>query len=270
MYVGIDIGASKTLIASFSDSLELIDSFRIETSHDPEELVSLIAAQLARAVSLDSVKAIGLAVPGRIDDDGLVTNTTTLDWQEVPLQRMLAEHVSVPIYIENDAVLGGLGEARFGHGQGCANMLYITISTGVGTGIIVNGRIPDNIKGSEGGHMLLNHDGRDTTVESLVSGTAFKQRFGRYGFETDDQKTWDIYGQDLAKVVYDMSALLEPDCVIIGGGMAVHYDRFSSSLNNGLAQLRDEVFRLPVVKPAKNPEMAVVYGCVVMTKESAV
>ncbi|MEX0748407.1 MAG: ROK family protein [Candidatus Saccharimonadales bacterium] len=267
MYIGVDIGASKTLVASFSAPESMLESEKFKTPTEPGQLITSVFETIAKLAGGTAVNGLGIAVPGYYHD-GLFTNTTTLNWQSVPLHDMVKSHCSYPFKIANDAVLGGLAEARIGHGQDCINLLYITISTGVGTSIIIDGQIPEFIPGSEGGHMIANRGEKPQTWEELISGTAFKRRFGKFGYEVSDPAIWDTYASDLASCIYNMAALIEPNRVVLSGGMAVHFDRFQAALNTHLAALHDGVFPLPEVKVAKYPELAPVYGCAIIAGEA--
>ncbi|HZS77435.1 MAG TPA: ROK family protein [Ktedonobacteraceae bacterium] len=143
----------------------------------------LIDKALAEAhVRLDSLAGIGVATPGPLDyRTGIVYNPPNLPgWIGVPLRDLFQQHYSLPIHVENDANAAGLGEYMFGAGQGSKDMIYLTVSTGIGGGIILNGKILEGVNGTaaEIGHMSIDWHGPRCNcgsygcLEYLASGTA--------------------------------------------------------------------------------------------------
>ena len=268
MYLGIDIGGSKTLVASFEVIGEIVKSQSFPTPNDPDSLINNIASTARDLLDGENLERVGVAVPGRIHD-GLFTNTTTLGWIDVPLIENLRKELGTEVIAENDATLGGLAEARIGNGKNCTHLLYITISTGVGTGIIVNGSIPETMHNSEGGLMRLDSSNLKDTIQSRLSGQAFKERYGKPAYKVDDPAIWDEYARDLALAIYDMCALIEPDCVVLGGGMSNHYDKFSEKLNEHLNGIAEAQIPLPALRQARFPEFSVIHGCAILAIEGA-
>ena len=266
MYIGIDIGGTKTLIASFYEQGKINASEKIATPEEPEELVGKINDAVIRLAGENKVTRIGLAAPGSFKD-GLFTNTTTLGWRNIPLTEMIHHKLNIEILAQNDAVLGGLSEARIGNGKNCTNLLYITISTGVGTGIITNGTVTKSTPNSEGGLMLVGKSNKPHTVQDSISGRAFRSRFGAQGYEIDDPEIWDKYASDLALALFDMSALIEPDKIVIGGGMSLHFAKFEESLHRHLARIDNPQIHMPQIVQAKFPELAVIHGCAILAIE---
>jgi predicted NBD/HSP70 family sugar kinase len=163
------------------------------------------------------------------------------------------------VAIENDANLAGLSEAMLHKDYKC--ILYVTISTGIGTGIIVNQQIDPEFADSEGGHIVLEHHGKLSTWESFASGQAIVKRFGKMARDITDQKTWTIITHDIAIGLYDLIAFIEPDAVVLGGSVPTQFERFHHLLDKELAQLQTPLTPIPPIFQAKRPAEAVVYGC---------
>jgi len=143
-----------------------------------ERLIQEVAAD----VGLDAVAAVGVAAPGPLDPwTGVIRFAPNLPgWHDVPLRDILHQRLGVPVYLGNDANLAALGEMRFGAGQGFTHLIYITISTGIGGGIIVDGRLLLGQQGfaAEVGHHAVEAEGPTCycgnvgCLEALASGTA--------------------------------------------------------------------------------------------------
>ncbi len=129
---------------------------------------------------VDKVGAIGIASPGPLDPHtGTILDTPNIpEWDNFPLTAKLSEHFGVPAYLDNDANMAGLAEWKYGAGRGHQNLVYLTISTGVGGGVISNGRLLQGFRGmgAELGHMIIDPDGplcgcgQRGHVESFSSG----------------------------------------------------------------------------------------------------
>jgi glucokinase len=144
-------------------------------------------AALGKAgVKRERLAGLGIASPGAVDvARGIVPNAPQLPgWQDVPLARLLGERFGLPTLLENDASAAALGEHRFGAGRGSRYMLYITVSTGVGGGIIIDGELYRGKSGAAGelGHVIIDMNGpacgcgAHGCLESLASGTAIAKR----------------------------------------------------------------------------------------------
>src|SRR3990167_1735298 len=181
MYLAIDVGATKTLIAVFSAEGKLVEERKIKTKADYKGFL----ADLAAILQQDYFKkytfgAVCCAFPGRIDRQrGVVKSFGNLAWKNVPVQADISKIVSGPakVYIENDANLAGLYEAYLTHKK-YRKVLYITLSTGIGGGVITDGKIDPTFADSEIGHMLFEHDGKLQRWEEFASGRALRQKYG--------------------------------------------------------------------------------------------
>ncbi|MEX0919809.1 MAG: ROK family protein [Candidatus Saccharimonadales bacterium] len=266
MYLGIDIGGTKTLIASFDSNDKMIETRQFPTIKDPEELIKKISQTASGLSNHKDVKAIGVAAAGYVSN-GLVTNKSTLLWDKVPIQSMLENELKKPILIGNDASLGALYEARVGAGINYSKVLYISLGTGVGSGMVIDGDISESFSNSEAGHIIINRDSSNYhNMESLVSGPAFEKRFNAPANMTTDSDIWDEYSEDLAIGVFNVINTTIPDIVIIGGGMANHYDLFEKPLRKYIDILDTKLFTLPEIRRANEPDMAVVYGCAIIAQ----
>ncbi|WP_071392962.1 ROK family glucokinase [Bacillus tuaregi] len=160
--VGVDLGGTTIKMAFISQAGEILHSWEIPT--DRREKGKDIPLSIARSIDqkLDELKkskiqiaGIGIGAPGPVNEDGSLEVAINLGWRNFPLQEILERETSLPVTVENDANVAALGEMWKGAGHGAKNMLCVTLGTGVGGGIIVNGEIVHGANGAGGeiGHV---------------------------------------------------------------------------------------------------------------------
>ncbi len=218
------------------------------------------------SLSTKDFKAGCVAAPGTINrQSGVALDFGNLPWHDVPLKTDLQKLLNCPIVVENDANLAGLSEARLISEYDC--VLYVTISTGIGTGIITKGQIDPEMADSEGGHIVLEHNNRLQTWESFASGKAIVRRYGKRAGEITSRITWKAISRDLALGLYDLIAFIQPDVVVLGGGVSTHLERFKHLLNAELRRFETPLTPIPPILQAQRPEEAVIYGCFELAKD---
>jgi len=264
MYLGIDIGGTKTLVACLDKKGMIVDSYKFPTPPKYPDFLKELAATVANMPTKDLVAA-GVAVPGKVDrKHGVAIAFGNIGWQNVPIERDIRRMLKCPVVIENDANLAGLSEAMLIKQYDC--VLYVTISTGIGTGIITHQVIDPDFMESEGGQILLEHKGKLQTWEDFASGSAIVRRFGKKAGEINDQKTWRIIAQDIAIGLYDLVTFIQPDVVVLGGGVLEHYEKLEAPLQQALQHLATPLTPIPPIRRAARPDEAVVYGCYDLAK----
>jgi glucokinase len=180
--IAVDLGGTHIRAASFTlDSTTPISHHRTR-SHAAEPGVYDRLVEAIQTVWQEDVSAIGIASPGPLDPyTGTILATPNIpEWRNFPLAPNLSNRFGAPVYLDNDASLAGLGEWTFGAGRGHHDMVYLTISTGVGGGVISSDRLLQGFHGlgAELGHMVIDPDGppcgcgRNGHVESFCSGPA--------------------------------------------------------------------------------------------------
>lgn len=188
--LGIDIGGTKLAVGVSTAQGRLLSSERIPTNsgEGPQRMIARLAEVCLRVIDQSGVKvdAAGVGCVGPLDQKtGYVINPVNLHgWKEVPLVDILKNDLKMPVFLDNDANAAALGEHRFGAGRGVANMVYLTISTGIGGGIIINHQLYQGENGNAGelGHMSVNFAGRPCgcgnlgCIEQYASGTAIAAR----------------------------------------------------------------------------------------------
>ncbi|HYW24230.1 MAG TPA: ROK family protein, partial [Terriglobales bacterium] len=190
MIAGIDLGGTQVRVAVARPDGRIVATTRNSTSflRTPRRVVEWATEQITRLADGESVQGVGIGAPGPGDPArGVVVNPPNLPgWRNVPLAAMVREVLGCPAHLENDANLAGLGEHRQGAGRGTGTMVYITWSTGVGAGLILNGRLFSGAHGAAGevGHMILDPRGPLDTcgqhgcVEAYCGGGALARATG--------------------------------------------------------------------------------------------
>src|SRR2546429_1263960 len=144
MLAGIDLGGPQVRVGRARSAGKLLASIKTRTAllGTPQGLVDWAAAEIDRHRGREKVRSITIAAPGPIDvKRGVLVNPPNLPWQNVPLAAMMSRATGAKVELANDADMAGLGEFHHGAGRGTRNMVYITWSTGVGGGLIIDGKL---------------------------------------------------------------------------------------------------------------------------------
>lgn len=269
MIVGVDIGGTKTYIAVFAENGKLLKEVRFETSRDYDEFLKDLEENAAR-LETNKAKIACVAVPGSINQEkGIVEGLGNLPWKDKYIRHDLSIALGIQsVHIENDANLAGLAEARALPKQEKL-VLYITLSTGIGSGIIINNKLIPELCGSEAGQMFV-HDknGNAHRWETFASGRALVESTGKRAEELNSEKHWKLYVEKICLGLQPAISVLRPQVVILGGGVGAHLNKFQSELKLQLQNLNhSKTYKTPKVVPAFYGEQSVVYGCYEYAKD---
>src|SRR5687768_4676627 len=237
MYIGVDIGGSKILVASADVEGKTVSQQKIATPANPEIGLEAIVDLVHAVAKQQDIVAIGAVAPGPLDwDKGEIGASPNLKWKGAPLVKTLEKHFKAKVLLENDANAAALAEARLGAAQGSQAVLYVGIGTGVGVGMVINGHIYRGHNDIEAGHMVIKPDGDPCGCggrghwETLVSGPAIERRFGRRASAITETGVWDQIAKDIALGLTNLTAALSPETIVIGGGVGVHYQKLIKPL----------------------------------------
>lgn len=163
-FAGFDIGGTKTLAVVLSAAGELVFEHRTPRPHGPEETVAQLVALTSEVESAASVKLAGLGVgiAGAISRAGSVQFSPNIpELTDFPLRDLLAEHLDIPVLVDNDATAATWAEHQLGAGRGVDDLLYVALGTGIGTGFVLDGRIYRGAHGfaGESGHIVVDRHG---------------------------------------------------------------------------------------------------------------
>lgn len=262
-WLAADIGGTKLSAAAF-DGERLLGRGQIETKPElgADCVIERLACLLEKTAADAGIEPVGLGIacPGPLSATrGVVEHAPLLGWRDVPIVKLLADRLGIPAILENDANAAALGEQRLGAGQGCASLAYITVSTGVGCGIVLNGQIWQGKHEAAGeiGHLVIHPGGlecacgRRGCLELYASGTAIGReakkiaetrgedpakmdareasRLAREG-DDDYRKLFEDSGTALGQGVAALQQLLDVDRIVIGGSVSASMDLIKPSL----------------------------------------
>jgi predicted NBD/HSP70 family sugar kinase len=265
MIIAVDTGGTKTLLTLFSNRGVALKSHRFATPPDQDEYLHELKKQLTtflEDVDQTKLRALALASPGIIKNDVIVWGGGNLGWSNVRVKTALRPvlPVGLPVYVENDANLGALGETRMLPAKPRIS-LYVTISTGIGAGLVTDGALNPYFLSNEAGHMPLEYDGTIKRWEIFASGKAIKKAYGKYASEITSKRAWNHITDRISRGFLALIPVIQPDVIIIGGSIGTHFDKYGNQLQTLLLERMPKEIAVPPIIQALNPEEAVVYGC---------
>lgn len=255
--IGMDIGGTKILLLITDLAGEIAYELKIPTQNRVEDLINVVETALEeKGIKKEMIFGMGIGVPGTVTPDGIVVRAKALQWNNLPLQKMVQEHFSFPVYVGNDVNLAALGERWLGSGELCDDMLFISVGTGIGSALVCGGQLIYGAQGRSGeiGYCLesrdveqgrINHLGKQGVLEQKCSGAALDKYYGSAEklFTSYSQGDPDVIGiidvfiRDFSVAIANAIALLNPSKVVIGGGV-------SDSMKSVVHQIREEVARI--------------------------
>ena len=280
-YIGIDLGGSNVRVAKMDAEGRIVQDV-IAPSHGKEgpENIEANILGLLEQFDLTDVKSIGLAIPGPVDGErNVITMATNIPGcEDYPFAANMEKITGIPVFLDNDANAAGLAEALLGSGKGYNIVYYITHSTGIGGGLIINGKIISGHKGYAGeiANVIVDPDAKQYPiyshlnrggVETVASGTAIgligKDIIGEEGSSARKVFVLASEGNEKAKAIVDkmakdlatclsaISAIVAPDCFVIGGGCSKSSMLYFDQLKEYFKSMAHEGMReVPILKAA--------------------
>lgn len=258
---GVDIGGTTVKMGLLDTAGEILDKWEIVTKTEdegkailPDIAESILAKTNERGLKKEDIVGVGVGVPAPVTEDGIVNGTANLGWTYKEVKKELEELTGLMAVIGNDANVAALGEMWKGGGCGEKNMVMITLGTGVGGGVIINGKVitGEHGAGGEVGHICVNYDEPDTCgcgnhgcLEQYASATGIvrlaKKKLAEESRETmlkkekvtakdvfdavkaGDQVAVEIaeeFGRYLASGLVNLAVIADPAVFVIGGGVS--------------------------------------------------
>ena len=236
VFAGVELGGTKG-IALVWRAGRIVERHQVPTT-DPEQTLGALRDWLAAHPLRDAFAGFGIASfgPVRLDpaaaDYGRILATTKPGWSGARVLERLALAVSCPVAIDSDVNAAALAELRWGAGQGCSSLVYLTIGTGVGGGIAIDGRPVHGALHPELGHLKLRRAAGDCfagacsfhgdCIEGLISGPALAARFdGNIHDAAPDDPRREFVTADLAQLFAALILTLAPEKILVGGGVGL-------------------------------------------------
>jgi len=238
LYVGgIEAGGTKFVCAVGTGPDDVRAEARFPTT-TPEETIARAVAFFGEQETIHGrPAAIGIASFGPLDPNpasptfGYITSTPKPHWANVDLAGAIRSALAVPVGFDTDVNIAGLGEWRWGAAQGLSNFIYLTIGTGIGGGVLIDGKPVHGLIHPELGHIPVPHDraadpykGRcpyhGDCLEGMASGPAIGERWGRPAVDLpSDHPAWELEAHYLALALQTFICTLSPERIVLGGGV---------------------------------------------------
>lgn len=248
---GVDLGGTTVKIAYFDSTGNLLDKWEIPTvtANGGSQILPDIADSInkyidTKDIQKSSILGLGIGVPGPVDSKGIVNKCVNLGWGTFNIADKLQELTGFSVKAGNDANVAALGEYWMGGGKDCDNMVFVTLGTGVGGGIVIEGNLLHGAHGSgaEIGHMVLNRNetavcgcGKRGCVEQYCSATGISRLARLHGMgdmsckdifdagkagNPDALTILDEYYEYLGEFLGSLCSVVDPETVVIGGGVS--------------------------------------------------
>lgn len=267
LYGAIEAGGTKFVCAVGTGPEDLRDEVRFPTTKPTETLDQALDYFRAAQKKHGRLTAIGIGSFGPVDLDrssptwGHVTATPKPHWADTPVAPLFVREFGVPVGFDTDVNGAVMGEHLWGAGQGLDNLVYLTIGTGIGGGILAGGRLVHGLVHPEAGHILLPRDPavdpykgfcpfHDNCLEGLAAGPALEKRWGLKGSELGpDHPAWDLEAHYIALGLQSFLSILSPQRIILGGGVMDQPQLFPL-VRQKLLALNNQYIRHPSLTPA--------------------
>lgn len=312
-YIGIDLGGTNIAVGLVNEEGRIIAKTETPTlaSRPYQELIKDMAACAKKVmeeakITEDELHSIGVGIPGVADKDGMVIFCTNLGWRNVPLRAELQQYINKPVYMDNDATVAGWAECQAGVSRGTDSSVFMTLGTGLGGGIVMNGKIWAGAHGagSELGHLVIEVDGVPCTcgkrgcAERYCSATAIIRMAREACADAPNCLIMRAVEGDMdkinAKVVFDAAkegdsvamqvfnrfvkyltiainnviSFIDPDMIILGGGVSRAGDFLLDAVKAALPEyLFYPTLKQPELRIASLGNDAGIIGAALLGKE---
>lgn len=235
--IGVEAGGTKFVCVLGNEKGEVQDHVHIPTT-TPDITLKAVVQFIEKHQGHALIDAIGIGAFGPIDPDthsktyGFITSTPKPGWRDCNIIGTIASHFKLPIGFDTDVNAAALGEHYWGNGRDCRHLIYLTVGTGIGGGVILEGSLQHGMMHTEMGHILIPHDRKKDPfegicpyhhdcLEGLASGPAIKTRWHVDSALDlpEDHKAWDLESDYLAYAMANYILCFSPERIILGGGV---------------------------------------------------
>lgn len=232
IYGTLEAGGTKMVLSVGNERNELLEQTSMPTEAPEKTIPAMIDWFRERKIS-----SLGIGTFGPVDlktdspTYGYITKTPKPGWRDQPLLPLMRDALRVPTLIDTDVNAAALAEWRLGAAKGLNSCMYVTVGTGVGAGLVIEGRMVHGLVHPELGHMLLRQEVGDPApegfcpyhkgcLEGLASGPAIEKRWGKKAFElSEDHEAWELEAAYLAQMCVNAICSFSPEKIILGGGV---------------------------------------------------
>lgn len=227
----LEAGGTKMVCAVGDETGKILERISIPTKTPTETIPEIVSYFKEK-----KIEALGIGCFGPIDLNlqsetyGYITSTPKAAWQNCNIVGAFKEALDIPVGFDTDVNVSALGEATFGITKGLDCSMYLTVGTGIGAGIFINGRLLHGMMHPEAGHVLLRRHPEDTyegncpyhgtCFEGLASGPAIENRWGKKAEDLADRpKVWDMEAFYIAQALVNYTMVFSPQRIVLGGGV---------------------------------------------------
>jgi glucokinase len=262
MYIGIDIGGTHIRVAKGKDGkISHISDYPTKTFVENKKDILLSISKLSRK----DIKGVGVSAPGPIGyrDSKIIEPNKFTGWTNIDLAKELKESLHLPVKVAHDAGVAALAEYTYGSQKGTDPFLYVTVSTGIGVGVIEDGKLLHGLYYPHAGHIytgskgLKDWCGQKSDLEGTASGWALKARTKKHPSETEGTTVWAENMNTLSIGLANFIMCYSPAVVVIGGGMTKNKSAFFDPLVFGVKKYL-KIFPVPPIFPASLKEPGLV------------
>ena len=233
IYIGLDIGGTKLLVAAADHNGNILRRAHEATPRELNAGLTLIKSMINRVAAGESITSIGVAIGGPMDWRlGTVSPLHQPEWRDVPLKDVLEQTFDCSVSLDVDTNVAALGEFVFGP-ETTSRLLYLTISTGMGGGFLIDGCVYRGMNGEhpEVGHQaipyrcahperILCECGADDCLEAIVSGNGIRRIYGKPAEKLSSEE-WQEVAYNLGQGLRNLATIYLPDAIVLGGGVAL-------------------------------------------------
>ena len=263
IYGGVEAGGTKFVCMVAGGPDEILAETRFPTL-DPEKTLAQVIQYFQEQAALNPISALGIASFGPLDLDpssptfGSITTTPKPGWEQTPIARSLERALHLPVAIDTDVNAAAFGEYLWGSSRAEDPLVYLTIGTGIGGGVIINGKPVHGLVHPEIGHLRIPHDWQKDPFpgvcpyhgdcfEGLACGIALKERFGQPAEKLPTSHTaWDLEAGYIALALVNLVFILSPRKIILGGGVMQQTELFPS-IRRKVSKLLNNYVASPII-----------------------
>lgn len=281
IHIGLDIGGTKLLVCAATEDGQILRRVTRATPLPVQEGLDALHEMVDEVAHSNQIAAFGAAAGGPLDwDTGIVSPLHQPEWHDVPLKEIFETRYNAPLAVDVDTNAAVLAEYEFG-GSRVPRLVYLTLSTGMGGGFLVDGEL---YRGGGGSHPEMGHHavpyrcshperiececGADRCLEALVSGNGIRRVYGKPAQDLNDEE-WSEVSYNLGQGLRNIAALYSPDLIVLGGGVAVGGgDRLLSSAIS-IMRANCKLVPAPDVRVSTLGYDTALYGALALAKRAA-
>ena len=265
LLVGVDLGGTNVRAGLVQNGKIAALHTRAISSRAKQEAVVDEVCEIIAAVLRPGVRGIGIGAPSLVNKGVVYSANNIPSWHAVPLKKILERRFRMPVFINNDANCFALGELHFGIGRGYQNLVGLIVGTGLGAGVVINGKLYSGSNGGAGEIGAIAYKEKD--FEHYCSGRFFQREFGLDGAtlahraKSGDRKAQAmlaVFGDNFANVIMALLYAYDPEIIVLGGSIIKAYPYFEKRMRKKMCAFHfQNSLKKVVIAQTQKPNIAV-------------